>query len=324
VAGRAFAFADPEVLHLAKTAFLPACADDWYQRRRTDAEGRFWKRITAQSPRSADAPTHQGIYVLTADGELLAFKNAGQSAAATREQLAYGLRKWNDLPDARRKPGSITIPDHGPLDPIFSRTPPEGGAIVRVHTRILDRAGVGYRKGTCDTPGADRAARDFLWLTADDVKSLTSLPAIVGHEAELATPIIDRLVRFHLVDNTRGEPEFWTRADVHEQSFRMFVTKIAADGTEMRLDGEAHLDSDHFRGYEARLFGRIRIGPNRSIERFDLVAIGDHWGAGAFTKGERPGRSLLGISFELVDPAIPTNRIAPQAARNPAEYFGNR
>ena len=39
MAGRAFAFADPEIIRLAQTAFVPVSADDWYQRRRKDAEG---------------------------------------------------------------------------------------------------------------------------------------------------------------------------------------------------------------------------------------------------------------------------------------------
>lgn len=320
-----FAFADAEIIHLAKTAFVPACADDWYQRRRQDAEGRFWKSIVRQGPRAEDASTHQGIYVFTADGELLAYKNAGQDAKATREQLAFALRKWNDLPADRRRPGAIVVEEHGPLDPDYSRTPPAGGLIVRVHARILDRDGAGFRKGTCDFLGGDKSARDFLWLTADDVKALAPVKAEVGYSYALPPAVADRIVRFHLVDDTRGEPEFWAKEDVRAQSLTLAVATVTPEAITLRLDGEVKLATAKAdRGYEAKVHGELRYVPaTKAFDRFEVAALGEHWGAGAFTsKGERPGRGLLGVAFGLADPTIPADRVAPQGARNLAAYFG--
>ena len=45
MAGRAFAFADPKIIELCKTTFVPCCADDWYQRRRQDDEGTFFRKV---------------------------------------------------------------------------------------------------------------------------------------------------------------------------------------------------------------------------------------------------------------------------------------
>lgn len=323
-----FAFADPEIIQLAKTEFVPACADDWYQRRRQDAEGAFWKKIYRQGPRSADAGTHQGIYAFTADGELLAYKNAGQDVKATRDQLAQALRKWEALPATRRKPGAIAIEDRGKLDPNYSRTPPDGGLILRVHARILDKKGDGYAKGTCDFAGGDRAARDFLWLTADDVKSLTSIRSEVGYSTRLPAKIAERILRFHLVDNTRGEPEAWKREQIRSSELKLTVISDTASGIELRLDGEARLATDANlekaeRGYEPKIAGRLRIAPDKSLDRFEVVAIGEHWGAATFTKkGERPGRGLLGITLALVDSRLPANRVAPQGVRDLDGYYG--
>ncbi len=329
VAGRAFAFADPVILDLAKTKFVPACADDWYQRRRKDSEGEFWKRVNAQGPRGAGNGTKQGIYVFTADGELLAFKNAGQDVAATREQLATALRKWNALPAERRKPGALVISDHGPLDPNYTRTPPKGGAIVRVHARILDRKGDGYVKGTTVFTGGNKSARDFLWLDAADLKALAAIRGDVGHAAPFPAAIARRILRFHLLDNTRGEPEAWTPEEIRSSGFTATVDTSTRDGTTLRIDGEALLATNADpakadRGYEVKLRGTARITA-KGLERFELVAIGDHWGSATFTrKGERPGRGLLGVSFELADPAVPANRVSPQGARDPGAYFGSR
>src|SRR5829696_6331527 len=158
---------------MATEDFVPVSADDWYQRRRQDAEGEFFRKVADQGPRKGPGGgTRQGIYVLTADGELLSYKNAGQLAEVTRDELKRGLDKFRKLPASRRQPGGVEVGEHGKLDPNYTRTPPAGGLIVRVHTRILDRTGADYCKGTCKTLGGDSAARDFLWLTAAEVRSL--------------------------------------------------------------------------------------------------------------------------------------------------------
>ena len=79
--GRVSTFADPEVLKLTQTDFVPVSTDDWYTRRRQDFEGEFFRKVADQSPRKGlNGATRQGIYVFTADGELLAFKNNGGDA----------------------------------------------------------------------------------------------------------------------------------------------------------------------------------------------------------------------------------------------------
>ena len=52
-----------------------------------------------------------------------------------------------------------------------------------------------------------------------------------------------------------------------------------------------------------------------TIDRFDLVAFGDHWGSGPYTGGARPGRAPLGVAFELSRGEAPADRVPPQAAR---------
>lgn len=322
-----FAFADAEIIQLAKTVFVPVCADDWYQRRRRDAEGRFWKAIVRQGPRAEDASTHQGIYLFSADGELLSFKNAGNDAKATREQLASALRKWNDLPADRRAPGAVAVEDHGPLDPDYGRTPPAGGLVARVHARILDRQGDGYAKGACDFLGGDKSARDFLWLTAADVAAMAPAKADVGYAYPLPPAVADRIVRFHLVDNTRGEPEFWAKDEVRSQSLTLTVTAATPDAVTLRLDGEVKLataTATADRGYEAKLHGELRYVPAaKAFDRFEVVALGEHWGTGRYTTvGGRPGRGLFGVALGLADPSAAADRVAPQGARDLAAYFG--
>src|SRR5262245_37133426 len=135
---------------MATEEFVPVTADDWYQRRRQDDEGEFFRKMASQGPRKGEGGgTRQGIYVLTAGGELLSYKNAGQNPEVTRDELKRALAKFQKLPEGRRRPGAVEIPDAGKSDPAYARTPPPGGLIVRVFTRILDRTGEDYCKGSC-------------------------------------------------------------------------------------------------------------------------------------------------------------------------------
>src|SRR5262249_53132274 len=151
----------------------PRPADDWYQRRRQDEVGKFWMAIAQQARPRDDDGTRQGIYCFTADGKLLAYKNAGQNPAVMRDTLKEGLAAFKRLPEEQRKPGAVTVGNVARLDPRYERTPPKGGLIVQVYTRILDRDESGqYCKGTCNVRGGDQAARDHLWLTAAECNSL--------------------------------------------------------------------------------------------------------------------------------------------------------
>ena len=141
MAGRALAFSDADLIGLVTKTFVPVAGDDWYQRRRQDAEGEFFRKVADQGPRKgAGGSTRQGIYCLTAGGALLAYKNS-RDASVMLETLRLALRRWNALPAAERAAGAVKVPDPGKPDPRYARTPPEGGLILRSYTRILERDG---------------------------------------------------------------------------------------------------------------------------------------------------------------------------------------
>lgn len=325
VAGRAFAFADPEIVSQLQAVFVPVCTDDWYTRRRKDAEGEFFRKVAEQGPRKgAGGATRQGIYAFTADGELLAFKNAGQDVQATREQLKQALRKWAALPKGRREPGAVTVPPHGPLDKDYTRTVPEGGLVVRVHARILDRKGDTFEKGECEFAGGDKASRDFLWVTAAEAKAMAPAKAEVGFTYPLPEPVAKRIARFHLIDNTRGEPAFWGKEQVKERAVTLIVTAVTPDAVELRLDGSVKLEGEG-RGFDAKLRGVLRYRPGTgTFDRWEAAAVGESWGDHTVTKskGTRPGRTPLGLTFDLADPAVPANRVSPQGIREIGAYLG--
>jgi hypothetical protein len=331
VAGRALAFSDPEILRLAREEYVPVACDDWYQRRREDDEGRFFRSVADQGPqRGAGGATRQGIYCLTASGKLLAFKNA-QDANVMREALRQGLEKWRRLPASERRPGAYKYPDLEQPDARYVRTPPPGGLVVSVYTRILDHDEKDRLcRGTCSFTGGDQAARDHLWLTKAEWQGLLPAGAKKGDRFPMPRPLADRLLRYHLVDNTRGEPDFWRPEDVRKAELTWTVEEATPASLRLRLDGSAVLATDADpdrarRGYDVRLLGYLHFDREKGVvDRFDLLAVGDHWGVSTFTPGARPGRKPLGVAMELRRGNDPADLLPPQGARELRAYLGTQ
>ena len=314
---------------MATEDYVPVAADDWYQRRREDAEGKFFRDVSNQGPRKGEGgATRQGIYCFTADGKLLTYKNAGQAPDVMRETLRLGLREWKKLPEERRKPGAVKVDDLDKSDPRYTRTPPPGGLIVNVYTRILDRDKGELCKGTCKTLGGDKAARDHLWLTESEWKAMVPAEPKKGDWSSLSAKVIERILRFHLTDNTRGEPPMWRREDIRSQELTLTVEEVSPATIRLKLEGSALLATNADvakaeRGFDVRLLGTLQYDrTKKSIERFSVVAVGDHWGQGSFTGGARPGRQPLGVAFELASGKSAADLVPPQAAREIDAYLG--
>jgi hypothetical protein len=314
---------------MAKEDFIPVTGDDWYERRRDDAEGIFFRGVADQGPRKGEGgSTRQGIYLLTADGKLLAYKNS-QDASVMREVLATGLKEWKKLPPDHRKPGAVKVEDLDKPDARYTRTLPEGGLILTVYTRILDTKEQDILcKGNCDTPGGDRAARDHLWLTKGEWQSLIPAKPAKGDSFAVPEAVADRILRFHLIDNTRGEPPMWTAKEIRSKRLTLRVEKADDNGVHLRLEGSALLATHEDpakadRGFDARMLGDVHYNAGKkTIDRFDLAVLGDHWGAGTFTGGARPGRKPLGLFFEIAEGKTAAERVPPQGAREWNAYMG--
>lgn len=325
------AFSDKEMIRLATEELVAVSADDWYQRRRQDAEGEFFRKVANQGPRKGQGgSTRQGIYVFTAGGKLLAFKNA-QDADVMLETVRLGLKRFKALPEAERRPGAVVVPDHGRVDARYARTLPEGGLVLRSYTRILDRDDTkGFVKGTCDFRGGDMAARDHVWIRKDEWQALIPADPKVGQTFAMPAALTRRLARFHLLDNTRGEPAYWTTEEVRRAAMTWKVTAVSDASLTMELTGSALLATDAdvtkaSRGYDAKVRGRLKYDrTKKAITEWEMLVVGDHWGRSAFTPGDRPGRKPLGMVMELVSGKSPQERVPPQAAREIGAYFTAR
>jgi hypothetical protein len=122
----------------------------------------------------------------------------------------------------------------------------------------------------------------------------------------------------------------WSRQEVRESRMELVVEQVQQSGTTLRLEGHAllanHADPNKAnRGFDVQLLGEVHYNSDtRAIDRFDVVAIGDHWGEGAFTRSARMGRMPLGIAMELASGKSPADRVPPQGAREIGEYLRER
>jgi hypothetical protein len=145
---------------------------------------------------------------------------------------------------------------------------------------------------------------DHLWIRKDEAEQLA--------KGILPKSVQVRLVRFHLVDNTRGEPLFWKQEEI--KYLEMALAKGQLAGA-VRLETKA---GD--RGFHARLRGVVEVKGDK-VTRLDLVAKGEFWGEGPYTRGAPKGKFPFAVAFRLSDGKGNERRIPPGGARgNWKEY----
>ena len=199
--GPALAFSDADIIRMATEDFVAVAGDDWYQRRRQDEVGKFWLSVADQGRPRDDSGTRQGIYCFTADGKLLASKNAGQNPAVMRDVLKNALEAFQRLPEEKRKPGVITVADVPQVDSGFVRPLPKGGLVLRLHAHPRPRRDRGgFCKGTCNVRAATRPRRDHVWLTEAEWKAAHSVKPKLFDQSRCRRNC--RTDALHLIDNT--------------------------------------------------------------------------------------------------------------------------
>lgn len=327
MADREFVFGRDDVQTLLKEHFIVVAADDWYQRRREDEVGRFFRGVANQSPRKGKGgSTRQGRYAFTASGKLLGYNN-NRDPQRILNMLRSSISKFKALPPNDTKPGAVKVPalPVKELDERYARLRPKGPGIVKVYTRVLEKDSQGNYQH-CGQPGNDSksfrhkghgTATDHLWIRPDEFKQLLNLAKGSRKPTPVPPPIAMRIARFHLVDNTRGEPNHWKRHEV--KSLHLTATRRAHGLT---LNGSFHLETkDGKRGYEGSFGGSLKVSPKSGKPFLKLIAMGDHWGEGTYTGKARPGKNPLAVAFTLTDSSKRENQVPPQAIRWEQGYY---
>jgi len=286
------------MIDLLRSGLVPVALDQACQRRQGDVEGEFYRRIAGQGPRSDFQATTQGFYVATAAGRLLWYGN-NRDGELVERQVREKLEEFERSGEA----GLAVAPlEAGALDPRWNPRLPEGGRVVRVRAKVMS----GYQP--TDDPWRrifqSALSRDNLWITGPEHEALA--------RGEFPEVLVRRLARFHLVDNTRGEPPMWEPGEVVSAEVK-FDQGVVTGRVRLRT-------ADGQRSYDAWLRGQV-AAEGGVVTRFDLVACGEFSGGGPFTPDPPPGGFSLAISFSLADGGEVADAIPPQGARGWLEGY---
>jgi hypothetical protein len=279
-------FSDPDIIALLKDQFIPAAVDNHHIEKQKDAEGDFYRSVAS----------HQGEYLCTAEGKLLASTNT-HSASHLKGLMLKALKDF--------QPPAAPAAGEGTPDARFHRAPPEGGLVVKATTKVLG----GYEKSTQRNTEIyqNSLGRDNLWIEAEETRTL-----IAG---KIPDSLKRRLASYHLVDNTRGEPPWWRRDEIRALDLDV--------GREGLVQGKLHLETANGdRGFIGEILGFLSVTEGK-VTRFDLVAKGEAWGAGRYNGGQPPGKYPIAFAFTLSEARTAADRLLPQGAcrGNFAGYF---
>lgn len=296
-------FSNAELIDLLKNKFVPVAFDQFYQRQQNDAEGKFYQRIASQGPRNNFIHTTQGCYVADAAGNFYGYNNnfgAEQLLGVVKEGLNQFNSKKSNL-------HSISKIKRDKSDPKFTRSIPGGASVVQVNAKVLYAA-----ENELDTEHGqifnNAISRDNLWVLPDEIEKLS--------HGVVAKSLIDRILRFHLVDNTRGEPEMWDASEFKTANLEVL--------SQNRIEGEVWLETpDGKRGYRANIKGQFEVEDNRRLTRFDMVAFGQHWGKSQWVADAAEGKTPLVVTFRLADKNDVAYTIPPQGTKGWQEPYLN-
>lgn len=272
---------------MLKDRFVPVAIDQAYQRRQKDTEGEFYRKIAGQGPRNNFQSTTQGFYVASPSGKLLLFNNNRDPEKVARLMLK-ALREY--------QPKTVGIIKSTSTDKRYNPELPEGGLVVRVRAKVLG----GYEPTTNRWRKIFQSAtgRDNLWISRSEHQSLA--------KGEVPTSLQQRLARYHLVDNTRGEPPMWERSEIRQLDMKV---------NHGELTGSFHLKSRRGdREFKGEIRGNIEVSKGK-VTRIDLVALGQFEGEGPYTRNAPKGKFPLAVSFELADGSDTADKIPPQGSR---------
>ncbi len=280
--------------------------DGWYQQRSKEPNARFFMSICTQLPGIDPDGSIQGQYIIAPSGKLVHGWN-GRDAGTLRRELAAALAKQR----GGRVDLAAPVPALEGTDPQYARAVPAGASVVDVFARVTQGK---YSREPDKYQKLQRVAvgRDRLWILADEKNALAS--------GTVTKALAKRIARFHLIDNTRGEPPIWSASEV-----KHVTLSAQADGAgAFWLQGKAHLETaDRKRGFVAALRGRAEFDGDELV-RFDLAARGAHWGHGPFTRGAPDGRFEVSIATRLADQKSASSRVPPQGARALQDYLRPR
>jgi hypothetical protein len=304
VAGRGSVFSDERVRTLA-ASFVPAADEVWRLQRGDDADCRFFQRAVNGGELITDGGSRQGIWVFAPSGKLLANVNS-LSPDTVGDMLERGLAAFAELPQEELQPADVAELTHAHR---WEDNYPTDGLVLERIARDVDLDPDALR---------GRWNPDYAWFSAAEMRGFLPAEPEVGAEHAVPRALVERLARYHLVDNVRGQTVPFAPEEVREAELVAHVTAVEGDLVDVQLEGltRARADGRWLLGdnnwkphgefphtMKTHLLGQARfdLAAGRFVV-FELIAIGRRYGRTEFNaRGGDAGPSLVGFHFGLSD-----------------------
>lgn len=301
-------------------AFVPATDEVWHLQNRPGLECEFFRSFAEHGHyggRVSPTDTRQGIYFVAPSGRFLASLNSNDPKQV-RAAMARALAAWHELAESER------YLDPPPADAEFGSERgemrrPSAGLVLQVVSRDL----VAPRNWPGQTLNLD-----FLWYGASAARSWLPQEVKVGAAAFVPRATIERMARFHMVDNVRGQSPGHEAADVREAEVEARIVAIEDSRIVVRWTGHVRIevagkplaDPDagtgvgHERGLDLAFggYGTFDL-ESQSFREFQAVAIGTRWGGSRYNfRRDDLLPQPIGFAFLLAGDE-PADRVAPAA-----------
>lgn len=276
---RASTYVDDETVELIRTGVVAVGISLQEELKAQDGAGDFFRKVVNQRPE----PKHskQGYYIVSPDGTLLkGWMYPRPDDGTVKRNLKEALAAYQ--PPSRIEPLDPRV-DRGCKPPV-----PAGVVVVETRSRLYEatflRSGVDRFDLIQKTMGHDR-----LWILKPEADALV--------QGTLPDSLLERILRFHLGDNTRCYLTRWV-----PDAIRSVRVEMKREGTGYVVEGSAHLE-EQGKGFEAKLYGRIDVRDG-ALSRFDLIAHGTAWGQQNGVDYFPTGKFTVGNAFTLARPGV--------------------
>lgn len=284
---------------------MVATDEVWRLQRGYDPESVFFQKMANQGHYGhKPGSTRQGIYVCAPSGKFLASINSNNPDAVLG-MLNKGLKAWNDLADSEKwlAQESKIKPSHR-----WEDSYPKDGLVLNMYTRDIPA-----RIDQTSQP-TGKWNQDRVWFSSSEMMQWIPAKLEAGESIELPRKLLERMVRFHLVDTVKGQAATFNSQDISDETgINVRVLGVSANVVELRLSGQtrAEFRSSRPRGVSTKLLGFAKFDlTSRRFTEFEIVALGNRWGQSRFNgRGRDPDKSPVGFLFRLAGPDEP--RIPP-------------
>lgn len=267
-----------------------------------DADALIFKKFARQRTHAkGNRGGAQGHYAVTPSGELLASSSMGDPKAFALI-LEEALEKWEALPREKRLLPEAPDPKAADAWRDAEKLYPEDGLALRVISRDLKRM---------RWPDWNQ---DYSWFRKEEARAFVPTEIKSGARHDVPANLVERLARFHLIDNVYGlNYTVFPKEAVEQARLTVTVEKIEGARVSLRLEGETRADTEvpETIGFAPKLLGKATWDTEQeSFVAFELVAVGMRWGLGNCNLRTDPTPAAMGIVFTLAGDS-PAERLPP-------------